>query len=256
MAIQLIASNPGASYLCRSGVITADGNGYISLPAAGPDLQDLIHAGCVVVPQAPFPASLLNQFGQGANSNPLGCFAEEGTIYRNVGNPIAGNAADTTDDIIGGIVLPANVFDTFGRGLNILAQGITGATTNNKRFKMFVNPTVSGATLNADQSVSGGKVTAGTPIADSGAWVNGTTPNNAAGWSIQANFFKYGAAGANTQYSQASCILGTLHGGISPPVFLTQPENAFMLIVVTGSSYTTGAANDIKLNFLDVTGLN
>lgn len=211
------------------------------------DLSDCIKAGFLVVgyanDQAVFGASGIN-------------FFEEGNLYRNIGNAIAGNGADTTDDILGGFQIPASAFDKAGRGLNITAAGITGATTNNKRFKLFLNPTMSAQTVNADGSISGGTVSAGTPVADSGAWINGTTPNSAAGWTLNTNLFKYGPAGSNTQYAQSQVILGTLHGGIAAPQFLTLPENAVINVVVTGSSYTTGAASDVKLNFLEINAMN
>jgi hypothetical protein len=205
-----------------------------------------------VPPNAPGESTVFGGSTQGAS---LATFAEEGNIYRNVGNPIAGNGADTTDDILAGIVIPAGAFDVAGRGLCITAQGITGATTNNKRFKLWANPTMSGQTT-TNGVISGGTVTSGTTICDSGAWVNGTTANNAAGWSAMANLFKYGAAGSNTQYAQGVPILGTLHGGILAPAFLTMAENAAISLVVTGSSYTTGAANDVKLDFFEVNAMN
>jgi hypothetical protein len=51
-------------------------------------------------------------------------------------------------------------------------------------------------------------------------------------------------------------IPGTLHGGILAPAFLTMTESAAISIVITGSSYTTGAANDVKLNFFEVNAMN
>jgi hypothetical protein len=186
-------------------------------------------------------------------------FGDEGNLYRNVGNPIAGNAADTTDDILGGFVLAPNCFDGIGnRGLCITASGKTGATTNNKRAKLWLNPTMAGQAV-TNGVISGGTVSGvgtGVLLADTGAWVNGTTPNNAAGWQILVNLFKYGAAGSNTQYSQAQVITGTLHGGITPPLFPTQTEGSAWNFVVTGSSYTTGAANDVMLNFLEANAMN
>ena len=205
-----------------------------------------------VPPNAPGETTV---FGGSAQGTPLAAFAEEGNLYRNIGNPIAGNSADTTDDILTGVVIPAGAFDVAGRGLYITAQGVTGATTNNKRFKLWVNPTMSGQTT-TNGVISGGTVSAGTTICDSGTWVNGTTPNNATGWSAQANLFKYGAAGSNTQYAQGMPILGTLHGGVLAPVFLTLTESAAITIVVTGSSYTTGAASDVKLTFFEVNAMN
>lgn len=194
-------------------------------------------------------------FGGGAADGLFGSLGSSGNLYRNIANPIAGNAADTTDDILGGIALQAGVLAAFGQGLVISAMGITGATTNNKRFKIFINPTMSGQTV-TNGVISGGTVSAGTPVCDSGAWANGTTANSAAGWAALAWFFKYGAAGSNTQFVQGQAITGTLNTGIQAPQFLTLTESAAINIVVTGSSYTTGAASDVKLDFLEVTGFN
>jgi hypothetical protein len=176
----------------------------------------------------------------------------EGNVFCLAGNPIGGNAADTTDDILGGLVLPAWAFDQAGRQLNLFAQGITGATTNNKRFKLWLNPTMSGQTVTKGV-ISGGTVSgvgSGVLLADSGTWVNATTPNNAAGWYIEALVTKYGARGSNTQMGQAQTILGTLHGGINAGQAMTLPENASINVVVSGSSYTTGAAGDVNLQQL------
>jgi hypothetical protein len=105
-------------------------------------------------------AEHLNLFRGGS-----GAFLSEGNRFRRVGNPLAGNNADTTDDVLASYVLPASSFDVAGRGLCITAQGGTSPTTNNKRVKLWFNATISGAS-----------VTAGTMIADTGPWVNGTMP--------------------------------------------------------------------------------
>jgi hypothetical protein len=230
---------------------TVDANGDVYVDPR--DVAAFVNAGFIV---SEFPKTARTVFGGSVAAATLGAFFEEGNLYRNAGNPIAGNGADTTDDIIGGVQLPAGALDVAGRAITILAQGTTGATTNNKRFKIFVNPTMSGQTVNADGSISGGTVTAGTPLCDSGTWVNGTTPNNAAGWQAGATIMKYGAAGSNTQIGQGAAILGTLHGGMQAAQALTLTESAVINIVVTGSSYTTGAANDVKLQMLQVGASN
>ena len=162
-----------------------------------------------------------------------------------MGNPLAGNNADTTDDVLASYVLPASSFDVAGRGLCITAQGGTGATTNNKRVKLWFNATISGA------SVSGGTV-----IADTGPWVNGTIPNNNAGWQLMANAFKYGAVKANTQYAQGSAILGGIHGGIGPPLFMSAVESAAIVIALTGLSFTSGVANDVIATWFEIDAMN
>ena len=88
-------------------------------------------------------------------------------------------------------------------------------------------------------------VTGGNVIADTGPWVYGTIPNNNVGWQLTANVFKYGPANSNTQYAQGTVILGGIHGGIGLPVFPTAVESGAIVIALTGSSYTTGAANDV-----------
>jgi hypothetical protein len=186
-------------------------------------------------------------------SGQFSSFGEEGNLYRNIGNPVAGNGADTTDDILDGIVLAANCFDLKGRGLYVLAQGKFAANGNNKRIKIWANPTMAGQTV-TNGVISGGTVTgagAGVLLFDSGVQTG-----NAVGWSMLGNWFKYGANGSNTQYFQGQPIFGTTHGGITVPAFTTIPENALINLVLTGSSPTTGAANDVVENLLQVNAMN
>jgi hypothetical protein len=176
----------------------------------------------------------------------------QGSIFSNAGNPLGANKADLTDDILAGFQLPSWYFGA-GRSLEIWACGTTGATTNNKRFKVFINPTTAGAVISSAGVYSNtGTVTAGTPVCDSGTWINATTPNSGAGWCANVTFQKYGTPGSNTQFAQGSPILGTLHGGVQAAQFLTLTESAPINIVVTGSSYTTGAANDVLLQLFQV----
>lgn len=190
--------------------------------------------------------------GLAASAN-FGKMFGQGNLYRAIGNPFAANAADTTDDILGGIALDAAAFDAAGRGLYITAQGKTAANGNNKRMRLWINPTMSGQTVTAGV-ISGGTVTG----AGSGVLLidTGTVTLNAKGWSLQGNLFKYGAAAANTQYFQGNTVLDTTHGGILAPSFLTQTESAIMNLVITGASQTTGAASDVLLNFLEFNAMN
>jgi hypothetical protein len=71
-----------------------------------------------------------------------------------------------------------------------------------------------------------------------------------------ANVFKYGAAGANTQYAQGTAILGGIHGGIGSPVFAAAIESGVIVIGVTGSSYTTGAVNDVVAIWFEINAMN
>jgi hypothetical protein len=254
----------GGSYVADA-ALTTGGKGmgvgdivYVinqSIPAFCVLQVQSISAGAATLGPASNAPGETTVFGGAIQGQVFSAFLEEGNLYRAVGNSIAGNAADASDDVLAGIVIPAGAFDIAGRGLCITAQGMTGATTNNKRFKIVVNPTLVGQTV-TNGVISGGHITAGTVICDSGAWVNGTTPNNNVGWSAQANLFKYGAAGSNTQYAQGMAILGGTHGGVQAAVFPGLTESAAINVVVTGSSYTSSAANDLVLNFFEVNAMN
>ena len=196
------------------------------------------------------PASMITAFGGGTNS-----FTEEGNLYRALSAAGVGNNADTTDDILFGFQLSAGSFDILGRGLCITAQGKTATNTNNKRAKIIFGATLAGSTV-TNGVITGGSASGGTVIADTGAWVNGTTANSNVGWQLMTNVFKYGAAGSNTQYAQGTLILGAVHGGVALPSFPTVVESGVINVVLTGSSYTTGAANDVLANFLEINAMN
>jgi len=185
------------------------------------------------------PANMQTMFGGG-----IATFLEEGNINRQIGNPLAANAAATTDTVLATYTLPANSFDVAGRGLAISAQGMTAVSTNSKRAKL-----IWGATA----AVVGSAVTGGVAIADTGAW---TTGNSGVGWQLATNIFKFGPAGSNTQYAQGTSVLGGTHGGITAPVFPTAVESAPIIIALTGSSYTTGAAGDVVANWLECNAMN
>ena len=100
------------------------------------------------------PSNMLTYFGSGT-----GTILSDGNLHRQIGNPLAGNNADTEDDVLASYALPASSFDVAGRGLCITAQGSTGATTNDKRIKLWFNA-----------AISAGVVTGASVIADTGAW--------------------------------------------------------------------------------------
>jgi len=183
---------------------------------------------------------MLTYFGNGT-----GTILADGNLNRQIGSALTGNNADTADDVLASYTLPASSFDVAGRRLCITAQGRTGATTNDKRVKLWCNTTI-----------SAGVVTGGNVIADTGPWLYGTIPNNNVGWQLTANVFKYGPANSNTQYAQGTVILGGIHGGIGLPVFPTAVESGAIVIALTGSSYTTGAANDVVATWFEVNAMN
>ena len=96
----------------------------------------------------------------------------------------------------------------------------------------------------------------GSVIADTGAWVDTIIPNNNVGWQLTFNVFKLGDSGSNTQYGQGSAILGRIHAGVSLPVFPAGIEAGAIVIALTGSSYSSGAANDLVANWFEVCAMN
>lgn len=257
MAITVLAQAANQKLYVRSGTLTSDANGFITLANAfGDDLKDLIAQGCVVVPQISEPSAIQTQFGGALANSPCGFFTEEGNIYRNVANPVGANLADTTDDIMDGFQIPANAFDKSGRGISLTVSGRLAANGNNKRAKIWLNPTMSGQSVNAATgAISGGTVTgagAGVLLLDSGVQTG-----NGVGWELGLNFFKYGAPGSNTQKMTGSqLVFGATHGGTTLNLATTQPENAVMNFVITGASPTTGAANDVLLDWTEANAMN
>ncbi len=189
------------------------------------------------------PSSAQTQFGSGT-----GTFLEEGNIYRAVYsaasaiNPSATNA----DNVMAIFSLPANSFDGIGnRGISIQALGLFAANTHNKETKIFFNPSTA--------TVGGTVGSGGVVIADSALQTA-----SGVGWELNANVFKIGAAGSNTQYAQESGIaVGQTHGGVGIPVYPTATESGAIIIAVTGNASTAGAAvTDIQLNFVEINVMN
>ena len=133
--------------------------------------------------------------------------------------------------------LPGNSFDVLGRGLNITAAGKFATTANNKTVRIYFNATT---------AVVGSTVTGGTVVADTGVQAGSNV-----GWQVNANIFKYGAAGSITQYAQCDgAFVGGTHlggGASSLPMFTTATESGAILIAITGNAAT--ATTDIVLNF-------
>lgn len=149
--------------------------------------------------------------------------------------------ATGADNVLAVYAIPANTFDTEGRTIYLSAFGSFAANTNNKRLKIIFNPTA---------AVVGSTVSGGTTICDTG-----TVATNGTGWAIQANVYKYGAAGSNTQlgiHQQAQ--IGAAVASLLVPQALTATESGMILIAVTGNATTT--ATDILLNRLEIAAGN
>ena len=154
-----------------------------------------------------------------------------GALFTSIVAAGQGNGADTSDDVLAVFAVPASLFDIAGRQINVQAMGRTAANANNKRIRVY---------LGCATAVIGSPVTGGVVIADSGI-----ITASAQGWQANASIFKYGAAGSNTQLAQGDVAVAGGTRNVNVPVLATAPENAVILIAVTGSSPTTGAAADV-----------
>jgi hypothetical protein len=183
-----------------------------------------------------------NGFGFGGAAWPgIAIMGEEGNIYREV-VASRNSVAQAGDTVIGVYTLPAGSFDVAGRGINILAQGSVANNTNSKRIKIYFGCTA---------AVIGSVVSGGTVIADTGAY----TTTGAAGWSVEANVFKYGIAGSNTQLAlHQSAQIGATVGGLVVPSPLTLTESGAIIMAITTTSPT--ATGDTVYNFMEVNGMN
>lgn len=146
------------------------------------------------------------------------------------------------DNVLAIFTLPASFFEAALRGLNILAMGTTVANTNTKTLKLIMNPTA---------PVVGSAVSGGTTIAS----IALSTAAGGGGWQLEANIYKYGAAGSNTQIALHSAGQGgNVVASLAAPSLLTLPENATITVVVTGNAATSAA--DILFNFLEIFAMN
>ena len=157
-----------------------------------------------------------------------------GRVTSQAGTPPATTGADI---VLASITIPAGAIGTLADQLEnfeIFAQGKFGATANNKRLKIIVNPTA---------PVVGSAVVGGTTILDTGA-VN----TNGGGFVLDASLVR---TGVNTQLGfNYGSIVGTTHQGTSAPVALAITDGAAFSIVVTGNATT--ATTDILLNIFEV----
>lgn len=177
----------------------------------------------------------------GANAQNSLQMGTSGDINTQVSSAGVQPGATAADKVLAVYSLPAGAFDIAARGIDVQAQGSFAATANSKRIKIIFAPTA---------AVVGQTVTGGTTIADTG-----TVATNGGGWSIMASVFKYGAAGSNTQLClHQQSQVGAAVSALLAPSLTTAPENAPILIAVTGNATT--AVTDIVFNFLQITAMN
>ena len=175
-------------------------------------------------------AAIGAQFGNGAaqfgtNSANALLMGDDGNLSVQIVSAGLSPGATGADKILALATIPANGFDIANRGIAILVAG-NAPNNNAKTVKVILNPTA---------PVLGATVSGGTTIANLTATGAGST----GGWQLQANLFKYGLTGSNTQIAlheagQAGSILGTL----SSPSLTTLAENAAIVVAVTGNATT------------------
>ena len=227
------APNSYQNFQTRSGnQYTSDANGLI-LNVVGTDFLDLLADGCYPTQD---PPNCSTQFGKGG-----AVFYEEGNLIRNVSAGISPGTINN-DNVLAVYTLAANSFDISGRGLNFVAEGSVANNTNSKRLKLWFGATT---------AVVGSAISGGTLIADTGAY----TTTGAAGWILEANVFKYGITGSNTQVAlHAAAQIGSTVGSLLVPTLLTGTESGPIIVAVTGNAVT--ATTDIVMNFFEINAMN
>ena len=190
----------------------------------------------------------LNQLGLGPTlfGGGTATMEESGNVNVQSGNPLTNPATITNDNVLGIFTVPANSLNAAGKGLEITACGNVGNDSQAKRVKLIWNPAT---------AVVGSAVTttaASFLLGDTGSTTNsGVT----AGWVIQSQVYKYGAAGSNTQIGQwIGTIVGAIHGGCGVAAALTTNESASILMAVTGNA--TSSIGDISLYNINIQAFN
>jgi hypothetical protein len=166
----------------------------------------------------------------------------DGNIYAAASSSIAGNAAVTTNTVLASILIPANAFDGIqNRVASICASGSFAANGNNKVVQCYFGPD---------------KQTVGQPVVTTGTTsiaTSGVVTTNSGGWCLNAQVMKYGSPGSNTQQGvNQGVITGSTHTGTQAPTALTCAENGPLYLTLTGASSTSGTANDVVLQQVEV----
>lgn len=140
---------------------------------------------------------------------------------------VAGNGADTTEDICQTYTMPANTMVNAGDKLHIFASGSFAASTDNKFARVRVNG-VAGLLMGAPN----------------GAAVGGTK------WSLDAWFLKVDSGTTVTWASLGGVISGTANGTTSSTSSLALTNNVD--IVVTAQDQTAGTQNAVTCQYFSV----
>ena len=200
-------------------------------------------------PGAIFEYFTLNQLGSIPSlfGGGTAVMEESGNVNVQSGAPLTNPASITNDNVLAVYTLPAGSLSAAGKGLEITAGGNFPLTdTQAKRCKLIWNPT---------SAVVGSAVGTNSTsflLGDTGSTTNGGA---AAGWLIQAEVYKYGALGSNTQIAQETgVIVGSIHGGCGLAAALTTNESLAINIAVTGNA--TSSVGDIALYNVNIQAFN
>lgn len=181
---------------------------------------------------------LLSGYAGGSNQS----FKASGNYVAQIASAGINPVGTANDNVVAVFQIPASFFDVAGRGINILAQGSTVSNVNTKTIKIIIgaaNPVVG-------QTISGG-TTIASIVLNSAA--------GSGGWQLEANVYKYGNTGSNTQIAlHAAGQGGNVVASLSSPSLLTLAENGVINVAITGNAAT--AASDIVFNFLEAFAMN
>lgn len=191
----------------------------------------------------------LNQLGLGPTlfGGGTATMEESGNVNVQTGNPLSNPASITNDNVLGVYTIPANSLNAAGKGIEVTVAGNFGLTDSQaKRVKLIWNPT---------SAVVGSAVGTNSTsflLGDTGSTTNAGA---AAGWIIQSQVYKYGAAGSNTQIGQETgVIIGSTHGGCGLASALTTNESLPIQVAVTGNA--TSSVGDISLYNINIEAFN
>ena len=190
----------------------------------------------------------LNQLGLGPSlfGNGTATMEESGNVNVQTGNPITNPATITNDNVLAVYTIPAGSFSAAGKGIEVTVAGNLGNDSQAKRVKLIYG---------ALTAIVGSAVATNSTsflLGDTGSTTNGGAT---AGWAIQSQVYKYGAAGRNTQIGQEiGVIVGATHGGMGVASALTNNESLPILIAVTGNATTS--VGDISLYNINIEAFN
>lgn len=145
-----------------------------------------------------------------------GTFHPEGIFNAQLSAAGIGNAADITNDVLFSVTLPANSFDSNGRGVVITAFGKTALNGNNKVIRVLFGSSV--------------------------VFSTGVVTSNGMGWRLSLTVFR---TGASSQLATAEGTIGSTVVSTPIPVVGTEDSTLAITLSVTGASSTSGVASDV-----------